>query len=224
MGKSGNGIVKSCGRRRCLLPASVEIIGCCLGHIYNEGRVTGTSIRPFLAAINTVHTRAGFPTPTQDPVIASIRVGYNRATADSVASKPRSGAYPRQLVLLRSRKRYVLGSRRQLPLLRWASSSLSVPCLLKVFSPKTSPRPQLRSTAAYAVRKEMQPNEMTAFSASLSRLLQTPLQYCSHDSLDAARAAYCSRSPLPGSTAPSFALVVRPPFAPLPWVAFLVVL
>jgi hypothetical protein len=145
-----------------------------------------------------------------------------------------SWPHPRHLALLRSRWRYVLEERLQLPLLRWNSCSVSVPCLFKAFSPKTSPRPQMRSPSAYAVRKAMEANAMIAFSVSLSSLLQTPLLYCSHDSLDAARAAYCSRSPLPaaycsssslsGSTAPSFASVVRPPFAPLPWVALIVVL
>jgi hypothetical protein len=89
--------VKFCGIPRCPLPASVKTIGYCLGHLYSEGRVTGTSIRPYLAAINTVHTRAGFPSPTNDPVIASIQMGYNRATADRVASIPRSVALPSAL-------------------------------------------------------------------------------------------------------------------------------
>jgi hypothetical protein len=132
--------------------------------------------------------------------------------------------YPRHLRLLQSRWRYVLGERLQLPLLRWASCPLSVPCQFKVFSPKTSPRPRMRSSSAHALRKAMPANAMIAFSMSLSGLLQTSLLYCSHDSLHAARAAYCSRSPLPGATAPSSASVVRPPFAPLPWVALLVVL
>jgi hypothetical protein len=89
--------VKFCCRRRSPLPASVETIGCYLDHLFREGRFTGSSIRPYLAAINTVHTRAGFPLPTKDPVIASIRVGYNRATADRAASRPRSVALPSAL-------------------------------------------------------------------------------------------------------------------------------
>jgi hypothetical protein len=207
--------VKFCCRRRSPLPASVETIGCYLDHISREGRVTGSSIRPYLAAINTVHTRAGFPSPTKDPVIASIRVGYNRATADRAASRPRSVALPSALgtlvvkAALRSRSPtpitaiVVVGF---LPALR--------PMPIQGILPKTSPRPQLRSSSAYAVRKAMQANAMTAFSAFLSMLLQTQLLCCSHDSLDTARVACCSRSPLPGSTAPSCASVVRPPFAP----------
>jgi hypothetical protein len=54
----------------------------------------GTSIRPYLAAIHTVHIRAGFTSPTNDPVITSLRAGFKRATADRVASRPRSVALP----------------------------------------------------------------------------------------------------------------------------------
>jgi hypothetical protein len=64
-----------CGTSRCLLPASVETIGCYLGYLFRQGRVAGTSIRPYLAAIRAMHTRAGFPSPTEDPVIAALRAG-----------------------------------------------------------------------------------------------------------------------------------------------------
>jgi hypothetical protein len=67
--------VKFCGSRRCPLPASVQTIKCYLAQLNSEGRVTGTSTHPYLAAVNTVRTRAGFPSRTKDPVISSIRVG-----------------------------------------------------------------------------------------------------------------------------------------------------
>jgi hypothetical protein len=86
-----------CGTSRCPLPASVETIGCYLGYLSRQGRVTGTSIRPYLAAIRAMHTRAGFPSPTEDPVIAALRAGYTRATADRVASRPSSVALPAAL-------------------------------------------------------------------------------------------------------------------------------
>jgi hypothetical protein len=44
-----------------------------------------------------MHTRAGFLSPTEDPVIAALRVGYTRATADRVASRPSSVALPAAL-------------------------------------------------------------------------------------------------------------------------------
>jgi hypothetical protein len=52
-----------------------------------------------------------------------------------------------------------------------------------------------------------------------SRLLRIPLLCCSHDSLDAAAAAYFSRLPRPRSTAPPCASVVRSQYVSLPWVA-----
>jgi hypothetical protein len=57
-----------------------------------QGRGNRTSIRPFLAAIRAMHTRAGFPYSTDDPVNADLRTGYTRATADLVASRPSSVA------------------------------------------------------------------------------------------------------------------------------------
>jgi hypothetical protein len=192
-----------------------------LDHLYSERRVTGTSIRPYLAAINTVHTRTGFPSPTKD--LSSL--SFERDTNELPLTAWRLGLAPwpdpRHLVLLRFRSRYVLGACLQLPLLRRDSTSLPVPCKFMVFSPKTLPRPHMRSSSAYAVRKAMQACDMIAFSASLASMLLTPLLCCSHDPLEDARATYCSRSPLPGSTAPSFASI-RPPFVPLPWVSLLV--
>jgi integrase len=85
------------GTSRCPLPASVETIGYYLGYLFRQGRVTGTSVRPYLAAIRAMHTRAGFPSPTEDPVISALRAGYTRATADRVASRPSSVALPAAL-------------------------------------------------------------------------------------------------------------------------------
>jgi hypothetical protein len=47
-----------------------------------------------------MHARAGFPSPAEDPVIAALRAGYTRATADRVASRPSSVALPAALVHL----------------------------------------------------------------------------------------------------------------------------
>jgi hypothetical protein len=44
-----------------------------------------------------MHTREGFPSPTEDPVIAALRAGYTQATADRVASRPSSVALPAAL-------------------------------------------------------------------------------------------------------------------------------
>jgi hypothetical protein len=93
-----------CGTNRCPLPSSVVIIGCYLSHLYREGRITGTLIRPYLAAICAMHTRAGFPSPTEDPVINSIRAGFKRATADRVVSRPGSVALPSTLSALALKK------------------------------------------------------------------------------------------------------------------------
>jgi hypothetical protein len=68
------------------LPTSVEMVGCYLGYLFRDGHVTCTSIRPYLAAIRTVHTRAGIFSPAEDPVISSLRRGFKRATAEHVAS------------------------------------------------------------------------------------------------------------------------------------------
>jgi hypothetical protein len=86
-----------CGTSRCPLPASVETIGCYLGYLFRQGRVTGTSIRPYVAAIRAMHTRGGFPSPTEVPVNAALLAGYTRATADRVTSRPRSVALPAAL-------------------------------------------------------------------------------------------------------------------------------
>jgi integrase len=69
-------------------------VGCYLGYLFRDGHVTGTSIRPYLAAIRAAHTRAGFVSPTEDPVISSLRRGFKRATAERVASRLSSVALP----------------------------------------------------------------------------------------------------------------------------------
>jgi hypothetical protein len=76
----------------CPLPASVETIGLYLGYLYRHGSVVGTSIRPCLPAVCTIHIRAGFPSPTDDTVSYSLRSGYYRATAERVTSRPSSVA------------------------------------------------------------------------------------------------------------------------------------
>jgi hypothetical protein len=201
-------------------PCFSSTIGCYLAHLKSRGRVTGTSIRPYLAAINTVRTRAGIPSPTKDPVIASIRVGYNRSTADRVASRPRSVALPSALGALAVKM--MLRSRSPTPITVIAVGFLLAlrPMSIQGILPKDVTTTAAAVSSAYAERKAMQANAMTSFSASLSLLLQTRFSAV----LKAARAAYCSRSPLPGSTAASLASVARPPFAPVPCVALLVVL
>jgi hypothetical protein len=86
-----------CGTSRCPLPASVETVGCHLGYLFRQGRVTGTSIRPYLAAIRAIYTCTGFQSPTEYPVITALRTGYIRATSDRVASRPSSVALPSSL-------------------------------------------------------------------------------------------------------------------------------
>jgi hypothetical protein len=98
------------GTSSCPLPASVEPMGCYLGYLFRQGRVTETSIRRYLAAIRAMHTRTGFPSPTEDPVIAARRAGYTRATADRVASRPSSVALPAALGHLAPTR--AIGSRR----------------------------------------------------------------------------------------------------------------
>jgi hypothetical protein len=44
-----------------------------------------------------MHVRAGLVSPTEDPVITSIRTGFKRATADRVSSRPSSVALPATL-------------------------------------------------------------------------------------------------------------------------------
>jgi hypothetical protein len=56
-----------CGSRFCPLPATVVTVGCYFGFLFREGKIQGTSVRPYIAAIRTMHIRYGFPSPTDDP-------------------------------------------------------------------------------------------------------------------------------------------------------------
>jgi hypothetical protein len=75
-----------------------------LGALYRRGTVIGTSIRPCLAAIRTMHIRAGFTSPTDDPIIDSMRSGFCRTTANRVASRRSSMPLLAELALLACRK------------------------------------------------------------------------------------------------------------------------
>jgi hypothetical protein len=86
--------VTYCGTSRCQLPASVETVGCYLGYLFRKGRVTSTSIWPYLAAIRAMHTRTEFQSPTEEHVIKALPTGYKRATSDRVAFRPSSLALP----------------------------------------------------------------------------------------------------------------------------------
>jgi hypothetical protein len=44
-----------------------------------------------------MHTRTGFQSPTEDPVITALRTGYTQATSNCVASRPSSVALPASL-------------------------------------------------------------------------------------------------------------------------------
>jgi hypothetical protein len=149
-----------------------------VAHLNSRGRVTGTSIRPYLAAFNTLCTRAGIASPTKDPVIASIRVGYNRATADRVASRPRSVALPSALGALAVKM--TLRSRSPTPITVIAVRFLLAlgPMSIQGILPEDVTRTAAAVSSAYAERKAMQANAMTSFSPSLSLLLQTPLLCC----------------------------------------------
>jgi hypothetical protein len=81
-----------CGTSPCPLPASVETIGCYLGYLFRQDRVTGTSIRPYLAAIRAMYTRGGFPSPAKDPVIAAC-VPATRGRRQ-IASHPALARWP----------------------------------------------------------------------------------------------------------------------------------
>jgi hypothetical protein len=85
------------GTGRYPQPASVETLGCYLGYLFMQGGVPGTSIRPCLAAIRSMHTRTGFPSPTEYLVIAALRASYILPTADRFASRPSSVDSPAAL-------------------------------------------------------------------------------------------------------------------------------
>jgi hypothetical protein len=102
---------------------------------------------------------------------------------------------------MRSRGRYVLDARLQLPLMIWASSSISVPYLSKVFSPNSSPSLKIRRKKCKAGQRNDRVVRVPITPA------KAPLLCISQDSLDAAGATCYSRSPQPGSAASSFSSV-----------------
>jgi hypothetical protein len=89
-----------CGSKFCPLPATVETVGRYLGFLFRNGKIQGTSVLPYIAAIRTMHIRYGFPSPTDDPVVDSLRRVFSRLTADHVSSRPQSVALPASLGLL----------------------------------------------------------------------------------------------------------------------------
>jgi hypothetical protein len=130
-------------------------------------------------------------------------------------------SYPQHLVLVWSRARYVLDARlRDRYCCGLPPRSMSIQVIL--------PEHVTITPAAVFICLDREKGNGGQRTDRVLRIPVTPapcpLLGCSPDSFDAASAAYCSRAPLPGSTAPSFAPVVRPPFTPLPRVALLFVL
>ncbi len=80
------------------LPAEPKTIVCYLGVLFEEGRVAGGSLRPYVAAVGSHHRRCGFSDPTATPIVRSARQGYRSMDASRRRGPPsRSAPFPAEL-------------------------------------------------------------------------------------------------------------------------------
>ena len=86
--------------QRCALPASPASVCAYLGTLFDGGRLRGTSLRPYVAAIGAQLRRLDLPDPTSHTLLALARRGF--AAADDrrrSGAPPRSAAYPADAAL-----------------------------------------------------------------------------------------------------------------------------
>jgi hypothetical protein len=90
-----------CGSaQRCALPASPATVCVYLGTLFDGGRLRGTSIRPYVAAIGAQHRRLALADPTSHNLVALARRGFAAADARRRSGAPlRSAAYPANAAL-----------------------------------------------------------------------------------------------------------------------------
>jgi hypothetical protein len=80
---------------RCSLPASPATVCAYLGTLFDGGRLRGTSLRTYVAAIGAQHRRLSLEDPTSHPLVAMARRGFAAADARRRIGAPhRSAAYP----------------------------------------------------------------------------------------------------------------------------------
>jgi hypothetical protein len=72
--------------RLVAMPASTATVIQFIVHLFREGRVHGTSLTPYLAAINRAHVDAGHPAPAVGPQVTSAKRGLN--AIDGLAGTP----------------------------------------------------------------------------------------------------------------------------------------
>jgi hypothetical protein len=85
---------------RCALPASPATVCAYLGTLFDGGRLRGTSIRPYVAAIGAQHRRLALNDPTAHTLVALARRGFAAADARRrTGAPPRSAAYPAEAAL-----------------------------------------------------------------------------------------------------------------------------
>jgi hypothetical protein len=80
---------------RCSLPASPATVCAYLGSLFEGGRLRGSSIRPYIAAIGAQHRRLALFDPTSHSLVVLARRGFAAADARRRTGAPlRSAAYP----------------------------------------------------------------------------------------------------------------------------------
>jgi hypothetical protein len=86
--------------QRPALPASPATVCAYLGTLFEGGRLRGTSIRPYVAAIGAQHRRLALADPTSHTLVGLARRGFAAADARRSTGAPlRSAAYPAQAAL-----------------------------------------------------------------------------------------------------------------------------
>jgi hypothetical protein len=85
---------------RCPLPASPATVCAYLGTLFDGGRLRGTSIRPYVAAVGAQHRRLALDDPTAHNLVVMARRGFAAADARRRTGAPlRSAAYPAHAAL-----------------------------------------------------------------------------------------------------------------------------
>jgi hypothetical protein len=81
--------------QRCALPASPATVCAYLGTLFGGGRLRGTSIHPYIAAIGAQRRRLSLVAPTSHTLVVMARRGFAAADARRRTGAPlRSAAHP----------------------------------------------------------------------------------------------------------------------------------
>lgn len=70
------------------LPASAATVLRYILQLFREDRVHGSSLQPYLSAINRVHRDLGLPAPAEGHLVATARRGFVRLHSQAVAPRP----------------------------------------------------------------------------------------------------------------------------------------